>query len=138
MEVTDIKMTVLNNNTATKAISSISLDSELAIRGVRVMESRDGRNFISFPSRERADGQYDDIAFPLTKELYHKVADAVIAEYNTQKEKASLEQEKAKDAFMDVAAMADANPDQVFMDAPAPAKEAKTEEAPKPRKGRGR
>ncbi len=131
MEVTDIKMTVLNNNTATKAISSISLDSELAIRGVRVMESRDGRNFISFPSRERADGQYDDIAFPRTKALYHKVADAVIAEYNTQKE-------KAKDAFMDVAAMADANPDQVFMDAPAPAKETKMEEAPKPRKGRGR
>ena len=58
--------------------------------------------FISFPSRQRADGQYDDIAFPLTKELYHKVSDAVIKEYNALKENADRDKEAAKDEFMDV------------------------------------
>ncbi len=137
MEVTQIKMTILDNAGATKAIGSISFNDELAVRGVRVMESSDGRNFISFPSRQRSDGQYDDIAFPLTKELYHKVSDAVIKEYNTQKKMAEADKERAKDEFMDVSKMADENPDQVFMDAEGPKEEAKAESA-KSRKGRSR
>ena len=136
MEVTQIKMTLLDNSGATKAIGSISFNDELAVRGIRVMESGDGRNFISFPSRQRADGQYDDIAFPLTKELYHKVSDAVIKEFNVLKKNAEMDKERAKDEFLDVAKLADENPDAVFMDAPAK-EEAKTEAA-KPRKGRGR
>ncbi len=134
MEVTQIRMTVLDNAGATKAIGSISFNDELAVRGIRVMESGDGRKFISFPSRQRADGQYDDIAFPLTKELYHNVSDAVIKEYNTLKESADKAKEEAKDEFMDISKIAEANPDQVFMDAPAEGRS----EAPKARKGRGR
>ena len=98
---------------------------------------KDKRMFISFPSRQRADGQYDDIAFPLTKELYHKVSDAVIKEYNALKENADRDKEAAKDEFMDVSKMADLNPDEVFMDKPAEKSEQK-EEAPKARKGRSR
>ena len=144
MEVTQIRMSILDSPGATKAIGSISFNDELAVRGIRVMESADGRNFISFPSRQRADGQYDDIAFPLTKELYHKVSDAVIKEFNAQKLKAEKEgpsKEQAKDEFMDVAKAASENPDCVFMENEPPAnKEAKeeTKEAPKARRGRGR
>ncbi len=137
MEVTQIKMTLLENSGATKAIGSVSFNDELAVRGVRVMESGDGRNFISFPSRQRADGQYDDIAFPLTKELYHKVSDAVIMEFNTLKKTAEMDKERAKDEFMDVAKMADENPDQVFMENLLPREKTKTE-TPKSRKGRSR
>ncbi len=139
MEVTQIKMTLLDAPGATKAIGSISFNDELAVRGIRVMESGDGRNFISFPSRQRADGQYDDIAFPLTKELYHKVSDAVIKEFNALKLKADKEK---NEEFLDVSKMASENPDGVFMDAAPPKEkeEAKEEEkqAPKARKGRGR
>ncbi|MCR5338675.1 MAG: SpoVG family protein [Lachnospiraceae bacterium] len=134
MDVSEIRMTILDRAGATKAIGSVTFNGEFAIRGVRVMENADGRNFISFPSRQRADGQYEDIAFPLTKELYHKVSDAVIKEYNAQKEK---KQEAEKDAFIDVAKMAEQNPDAVFMDTVAPMEEGKSE-GTKARKGRGR
>ncbi|MCR5337554.1 MAG: SpoVG family protein [Lachnospiraceae bacterium] len=159
MDVSEVRMTILDHAGATKAIGSITLNGEFAVRGVRVMESADGRNFISFPSRQRADGQYDDIAFPLTKELYHKVSDAVIKEYNTLKEAAREAREAAKDEFMDVAKMAEENPDAVFMEAvtsltkveskPETNTKVKAEadtvtntetntETPKGRKGRGR
>ncbi len=136
MEVTQIRMTLLDNAGATKAIGSISFNDELAVRGVRVMESSDGRNFISFPSRQRADGQYDDIAFPLTKDLYHKVSDAVIKEFHAMKQTAEQDKEKAKDEFIDVSKLAELNPDQVFMDESA--REETKAETPKARKGRGR
>ncbi|MCR5339131.1 MAG: SpoVG family protein [Lachnospiraceae bacterium] len=134
MEVTQIKMTVLDNAGATKAIGSISFNDELAVRGIRVMESSDGRKFISFPARQRADGQYDDIAFPLTKELYHKISDAVIKEYNHLKETA--EKEEAKDEFMEASKVSEQTP--VFMESPAPEQDEQKTQAPKARKGRGR
>ncbi len=138
MEVTDVRMTLLNASGATKAIGTISFNGELAVRGIRVMESSDGRNFISFPSRQRADGQYDDIAFPLNKDLYHAVSDAVIKEFNILRKKAK---EEEKEEFLDVSKAADENPDQVFMESPreeTKKEEAAKEDAPRPRKGRGR
>ena len=45
------------------------------------MEDKNGKNFVAFPSRAKADGEYEDIVFPLSKELYHKIEDAIVAEY---------------------------------------------------------
>ena len=40
MEVTSIRMNLLNNAGGIKAIGSFSLDDAFAIRGIRVMEDR--------------------------------------------------------------------------------------------------
>lgn len=73
MEVTSIRMNLLNNAGGIKAIGSFSLDNAFAIRGIRVMEDSKGRNFVAFPSRERSNGDYEDIAFPLSKEFYQNL-----------------------------------------------------------------
>ena len=73
MEITDIRMNLLDNAGGVKAIGSFSLDNSFAVRGMRVMEDKKGRNFVAFPSRERANGDYEDIAFPLSKEFYFTV-----------------------------------------------------------------
>ena len=62
MEITDIRMNLLDNAGGVKAIGSFSLDNSFAVRGMRVMEDKKGRNFVAFPSRERANGDYEDIA----------------------------------------------------------------------------
>ena len=77
MEVTDIRLNLLNTNNAVKAIGSFSLDNAFAIRGIRVMEDKNGNNFVAFPSREKANGEYEDLAFPLSKEFYRKVTEAI-------------------------------------------------------------
>ena len=74
MEITDIRMNLLDNAGGVKAIGSFSLDNSFAVRGMRVMEDKKGRNFVAFPSRERANGDYEDIAFPLSKEFYHHMS----------------------------------------------------------------
>lgn len=82
MEVTDIRLNLINKEGAVKAIGSFSLDNAFAIRGVRIMEDKNGKDFVAFPSREKANGEYEDLAFPLSKEFYHKVTEAIVAEYN--------------------------------------------------------
>ena len=92
MEVTEVRLNLLKTENAVRAIGSFSLDNSFAVRGVRVMEDKHGHKFVAFPSREKADGSYEDIAFPLSKELYASITGAILAEYQNQVEKQSQEQ----------------------------------------------
>ncbi len=130
MEITDIRMNLLDNAGGVKAIGSFSLDNAFAVRGMRVMEDKRGRNFVAFPSRERANGDYEDIAFPLSKEFYHEITDAIIKEFNRKKEElATQDKQESKDESKDKSASEDESKSQ---------EQAQTESAGKSRKGRGR
>ena len=91
MEVTDIKMTLMEKESSLKALATIALDNQFAVRGMRVMERSDGGIFVSFPQRQRANGEYEDIAYPLNKDLYRRITDAVVHEYNVKLEVKALE-----------------------------------------------
>jgi stage V sporulation protein G len=122
MEITDIRMNLLDNAGGVKAIGSFSLDNAFAVRGMRVMEDKKGRNFVAFPSRERANGEYEDIAFPLSKEFYHEITDAIMKEFHRkQEEVAAQAQDKSQ------------SQDESHSQEQAP-----TEDAAKPRKGHAR
>ena len=61
---------------------------------VRVMEDKKGNHFVAFPSREKQDGSYEDIAFPLSKELYAEITGAILKEYKQMVENQTKEQDK--------------------------------------------
>lgn len=103
MEVTDIRLYLINKESSVKAIGSFSLDHAFAVRGVRVMEDKNGKSFVAFPSREKANGEYEDLAFPLSKEFYHKLTEAIVNEYNCIKEE---KQSQAEDENQQQAAVA--------------------------------
>ena len=92
MNVSEVRLNLINSTTAVKAIGSFSLDDAFAVRGVRVMEDKNGKNFVAFPSREKQDGSYEDIAFPLSKELYADITGAILKEYQQMVEKQTQEQ----------------------------------------------
>lgn len=100
MQVSEVRLNLLKTDTAVKAIGSFALDGAFAVRGVRVMEDKNGHNFVAFPSREKQDGSYEDIAFPLSKELYATITGAIIDEYKQQVEKQeqAQNQEASKEA----------------------------------------
>ena len=92
MKVSEVRLNLINSTTAVKAIGSFCLDDAFAVRGVRVMEDKNGKNFVAFPSREKQDGSYEDIAFPLSKELYADITGAILKEYQQMVEKQTQEQ----------------------------------------------
>ena len=117
MQVSEVRLNLLKTDNAVKAIGSFSLDEAFAVRGVRVMEDKNGRNFVAFPSREKADGSYEDIAFPLSKELYATITGAIIDEYKQQVEKQEQTQDQSQEQTQT---------------------EGASEAAPAPKKGRSR
>jgi stage V sporulation protein G len=67
----------------TLAFASIAIDDLAAIRGIRVVNSVNGL-FVAMPQSKDNNGQYHDIAFPLTSELRKEINSAVLDEYGLQ------------------------------------------------------
>ncbi len=66
-----------------KAIATVCLEESFLITGVRVADCKNGLA-VFMPSREVAPGEYKDICFPVTPELYKQVKESVLEAYGRQ------------------------------------------------------
>jgi stage V sporulation protein G len=80
MQVTEVRLRRVIGTGKLRALVSITLDGELVIRGLRVLEGEHGL-FVSMPSRRLKDGEYQDVAFSLNSSLREAIAEAVLNEY---------------------------------------------------------
>ncbi len=81
MKVTEIRLNLMESDRVVKAVGSILLDDVFAVRGIRVMEDKNENLLMAFPSRQNQNGELEDVAFPISKELYSEISESVIAEY---------------------------------------------------------
>lgn len=68
------------NDTGVVARGSICFDGAFVVDGVRVINGKNGL-FVSMPSRQKQDGSYADVAFPITKEAREAINAAVLEAY---------------------------------------------------------
>ena len=79
----------------TVAFASVTINDMVAINGIRVVDGANGL-FAQMPQTKDKDGEYRDIAFPVTKELRQQLNKAILDEYAVQKsapEKASVKEQ---------------------------------------------
>jgi stage V sporulation protein G len=67
----------------TLAFASVGLDDTAAIRGIRVVNGEKG-NFVSMPQSKDKDGNYHDVAFPLSGDLRRAISKGVLDEFKHQ------------------------------------------------------
>ena len=81
MKITEARVYPLSNKDSNlKAFASITLDDAVCITGIRIIEGKNGV-FMSMPQSKDNEGEYHDIAFPVTKEAREKIQDAVLDAY---------------------------------------------------------
>jgi len=80
MKVTDVRIRRLNPEGRMKAVASVTLDGEFVIHDVRVVEGHNGL-FVAMPSRKTPEGEFRDIAHPITTEARERVQAAVLKAY---------------------------------------------------------
>lgn len=91
MIVTDVRIRKINDDSKMKAIVSITLDDEFVVHDIKIIDGKNGL-FVAMPSRKMGEGDFRDIAHPLTSETRGKIKDAIFAEY----EKVLAERNNAK------------------------------------------
>lgn len=80
MNITDVRIRRINSDGKMKAVASITFDDEFVVHGIKIIDGQNGP-FIAMPSRKVAEGDFRDIAHPLTSETRGRIKDAIFAEY---------------------------------------------------------
>ena len=81
MQITDVRIRkVANQEGKMKAFVSITIDNEIVIHDIKVIEGDKGL-FIAMPSRKSADGEYRDIAHPINSETRAKLQSIILDLY---------------------------------------------------------
>jgi stage V sporulation protein G len=80
MQITDIKVRKLFNEGPMKAIVSVTLDGQLAVHDIKVINARD-KFFIVMPSRKNPDDTYRDIVHPINSAFRGDIENKIIAAY---------------------------------------------------------
>ncbi len=82
MNITDVRLRKVNTEGKMKAIASITIDDAFVVRDIRVIEGQNGL-FVAMPSRKTPDGEFRDIAHPITPEARELIQSAILREYET-------------------------------------------------------
>ena len=80
MQVTDIRIRKINTEGRMKAIVSSTFDDAFAVHDIKVVEGDKGL-FVAMPSKRMPDGEYKDIAHPISSEVREVIQTAVLKEY---------------------------------------------------------
>lgn len=64
-----------------KAFASITIEDKIVITGLKVVDGKNGL-FINFPQYKDSNGDYKDIAYPLSKDIRNNLTKLVLSEYS--------------------------------------------------------
>ena len=92
MNITDIRVRLVNNaNDKLKAVASITIDDEIVVHDIKVINGKDGY-FLSMPSRKTNEGEFKDIVHPIKTEVRESLKAKILAEYEKALANAANEQ----------------------------------------------
>lgn len=94
MQITDVRLRRVKTDGRMKAIASITIDNEFVVHDIRVIDGNNGM-FVAMPSKRTPDGEFRDIAHPITSTTRTKIQSAVLAQFE-QAEQTDLAQEDDK------------------------------------------
>ncbi|TSB45064.1 septation regulator SpoVG [Alkalicoccobacillus porphyridii] len=93
MEITDVRLRRVQTDGRMRAIASITMDFEFVVHDIRVIDGNNGL-FVAMPSKRTPEGEFRDIAHPISSKTRDKIQDAVLKEFDRvgAAEEASLEE----------------------------------------------
>lgn len=82
MRITDVRLRRVNQGEGKmKAVASVTFDHQFVVHELRIVEGQNGL-FVAMPSRRMNEGEYRDIAHPITPELRQHITEEVLARYH--------------------------------------------------------
>ena len=79
MQVTDVRIRVIDRDSKMKAIASVTFDDCFVVHDIKVIEGEKGY-FIAMPSKRTPDEQFRDVAHPINPQMREELEDAILAQ----------------------------------------------------------
>lgn len=80
MQVTDVRVRMVSKDSKMKAVVSVTFDNEFVVHDIKVIEGEKGL-FIAMPSKKSAEGEYRDIAHPISSDTREMISGAILEAY---------------------------------------------------------
>ena len=80
MQITDVRVRKMVKEGKLKAVASIIFDNEFVVHDIKIVEGEKGL-FVAMPSKKSVDGEYRDIAHPISTESRGRIQEVIFARY---------------------------------------------------------
>ena len=90
MQVTDVRIRVIDRDSKMKAIASVTFDDCFVVHDIKVIEGEKGL-FIAMPSKKSLDGEYRDIAHPINSGTRERIQNIILSKYEEAMSKEVME-----------------------------------------------
>ncbi|AHF05714.1 septation regulator SpoVG [Desulfitobacterium metallireducens] len=80
MNITDVRVRKVNVEGKMKAVVSVTFDNAFVVHDVKVVEGTNGL-FVAMPSRKTPEGEFRDIAHPISSAAREVIQTAVLKAY---------------------------------------------------------
>ena len=80
MNITDIRIRKLSIDGKMKAVVSVTFDNSFVVHDVKVVEGQNGL-FVAMPSRKTSEGEFRDIAHPISADAREYIQTSVLQAY---------------------------------------------------------
>lgn len=80
MNITDVRIRKITKEGKMKAIASITIEDAFVVHDIKVIQGEKGL-FIAMPSKKSLDGEYRDIAHPITIQMREMLQDIILEHY---------------------------------------------------------
>lgn len=81
MQITELRIRKVEDEGKLRAYVTVTFDSCFVVHNVKIIEGKSGL-FIAMPSRKTANGEYKDVAHPISPEFRTELQDKILEEYN--------------------------------------------------------
>ncbi len=85
MKITDVRIRRLEADGKLKAYAAVTFDDCFVVHNIKVIEGKSGL-FVAMPSRKSTDGEYMDIAHPISSDFRTELQNVILKEYDSGKD----------------------------------------------------
>jgi stage V sporulation protein G len=83
MDITDIRIKRVESDDKLKAYVTVTFDGCFAVHNLKIIAGEFGR-FVAMPSRRTRDGEFKDIAHPITTEFRQMVQERILEAFDKE------------------------------------------------------
>ncbi|MCI6809947.1 MAG: septation regulator SpoVG [Spirochaetia bacterium] len=81
MQITELRIRKVEDEGKLRAYVTVTFDNCFVVHNVKIIEGKGGL-FIAMPSRKTANGEYKDVAHPISPEFRTELQDKILEEFN--------------------------------------------------------
>ena len=81
MQITELRIRKVMGEEKLRAYVTITFDNCFVVHNVKIIEGKDGL-FVAMPSKKTANGEYKDVAHPISPEFRAEIQRRILDEFN--------------------------------------------------------